>query len=79
MQKPKLRIPLDVGDRVSVIDNSGLLTMATVLSCNIQGKKEEKDPRWDIVVWIAYAKELQTINIGSYSSMISEYTPDLDV
>lgn len=79
MQKPGLRIPLTVGDRVSVIDNSGILAIATVLSCQIQRKKEELNHRWNVVVWLPDTKKLQTVNIGSYSSMVSEYVLDLDV
>jgi hypothetical protein len=79
MQKPKLSSPLNTGDKVTIIDTTGLPAMATVLSCKIQEKKEKCSYRWNITVWLPHTKKLQTVSIGSYSSMISEYAPDLDV
>jgi len=78
MQNTKLKMPFVTGDKVSVISAQGKLSDATVLSCSSRDT-EAKDAKWEVIIWLDHAKEIQTVCIGSYTSMILEHTLDLDV
>ena len=71
----KLRTPFVAGDKVSIIDIKGSMEQATVLTCNMQDKK---NARWNIVVWIEKTKQIQTVKIRPYIKIISEYGTDLE-
>ena len=74
-----MKKPLSTGDRISVIDSKGRMTLATVLSCKMCDVPSANAAEWNVTMWLSESQEMKVLPLGSYTAIIAQYMSDLEI